>query len=169
MRYWLMKSEPAVYSIMDLARDGVTGWEGVRNYQARNFMRDEMRSGDLAFFYHSNADPPGIMGVMRIEREGYPDDTAADSRSPYFDAKSRKDGWQNPWVRVDVGFVAQFAQVLTLSQLRADRQLAGLMVIRKGCRLSVQPVSPRHFTRICRMGGGDTFLDLVRPLQEGTF
>ncbi|MFU8779862.1 MAG: EVE domain-containing protein [Kiritimatiellia bacterium] len=152
MQYWLMKSEPSVFSIDDLVRDGVTGWEGVRNYQARNFMRDAMRVGDLALFYHSNATPPGVVGVMRVVREGYPDDTAADKTSPYFDAKAAAAGKSNPWVRVDLELVEKFPVAVRLEQLRAEPALAGLMVTRKGSRLSVQPVEQNHFVHICHMG-----------------
>ncbi len=152
MKYWLMKSEPSVYGIDDLARDGVTGWEGVRNYQARNFMRDDMQLGDLALFYHSNANPPGVAGIMRVVREAYPDDTAEDEKSPYFDAKWVAAGKPNRWVRVDLELVEKFAQEVSLQALRADTKLAGLMVTRKGCRLSIQPVEKRHFLRICKLG-----------------
>lgn len=152
MRYWLMKSEPSVYGIDDLERDGTTGWEGVRNYQARNFMRDDMKIGDWALFYHSNAKPPGVVGVMRVVREAYPDDTAEMTSSPYFDAKTVDGGKRNPWVRVDLAFGEKFPRQVDLEELREDSELEGLMVTRKGCRLSIQPLDPRHFRRICRLG-----------------
>lgn len=151
MRYWLMKSEPTVYGIDDLERDGISGWEGVRNYQARNLMRDELRIGDLAFFYHSNAVPPGVVGVMRVVREAYPDDTALDPASPYYDARSR-DG-QTAWRRVDVAFEARLPVFVPLAQLKADPALDGMLVIRRGMRLSVQPVEAVHFAHILRLGG----------------
>ncbi len=153
MRYWLMKSEPSVYGIDDLARDGVSGWEGVRNYQARNLMRDEFRIGDRALFYHSNATPPGVAGVMRVVRAAYPDDTAFDPASPYHDARSR-DG-QTVWIRVDVAFEARLPVFVPLEQLKADPALEGMLVIRRGMRLSVQPVERVHFRHICALGGLD--------------
>ena len=152
MKYWLMKSEPSVYSIDDLVRDGVTGWQGVRNYQARNFMRDDMRVGDLALFYHSNANPPGVAGIMRVVREGYPDDTAENASSPYYDEKTMVAGKPNPWVRVDLAIVEKFSHEVSLQTLRDDSKLDGLLVTRKGSRLSVQPVEKSHFEHICRLG-----------------
>ena len=107
-RYWLMKSEEDVYSIEDLERDGTTCWEGVRNYEARNLMRDGMKEGDLALFYHSNATPPGVAGIARITREAYPDHFAFDPKSNYFDAKSDPDAPR--WLMVDVGFVERFPE-----------------------------------------------------------
>ena len=151
MRYWLMKSEPSVYGIDDLERDGSTGWEGVRNYQARNFMRDDMQVGDLALFYHSNANPPGVAGTMRVIRAAYPDETALNPESPYFDPRHAQKG-HTDWVRVDLVFEQRFAHLIPLECLRADKHLQDLMVIRKGCRLSVQPVSGEHFARICALG-----------------
>jgi predicted RNA-binding protein with PUA-like domain len=153
VKYWLMKSEPSVFSIDDLARGRVTGWEGVRNYQARNFMRDEMRIGDLALFYHSNANPPGVAGVMRVVREAYPDDTAGIKTSPYYDERTAITGKGNPWVRVDLEIVEKFAVEVSLARLRDDPCLDGLLVTRKGSRLSVQPVAEAHFLHICRLAG----------------
>lgn len=150
MKHWLMKSEPEVYGIGDLERDGATGWEGVRNYQARNFMRDEMRVGDLVLFYHSNAAPPGVAGVGRVVREAYPDNTAWNPASPYHDPKASPD--QPRWLRVDVGFVERFPEVVSLDRLRAEPSLADMMVLRKGCRLSIQPVTPDQFRRVLRLG-----------------
>ena len=145
-RYWLMKSEPDVYSIDDLARDGTTSWSGVRNYQARNFMRDDMKVGDLVLFYHSNAEPPGVAGIAKVVRTAHPDLTALDPRSPYHDPKATP---ENPiWQMVDVGFVAAFKRIVSLDELRADPALAGMLVIKRGMRLSVQPVDPTHFKRV---------------------
>ena len=145
-RYWLMKSEPDVYSIDDLARDGTTSWSGVRNYQARNFMRDDMKVGDLVLFYHSNAEPPGVAGIAKVVRTAHPDLTALDPRSPYHDPKATP---ENPiWQMVDVGFVAAFKRIVSLDELRADPALAGMLVIKRGMRLSVQPVDPAHFKRV---------------------
>jgi predicted RNA-binding protein with PUA-like domain len=149
-RHWLMKSEPGTYSIDDLARDGQTCWEGVRNYQARNFMRDEMRVGDLAIFYHSNAKPPGAVGVARIARAGYPDHYAVDPESRYHDRRCSPE--KNPWVMVDVAFVERFAAAVSLADLKADPALDGMLVTRRGQRLSVQPVQPDHFERVLALG-----------------
>lgn len=147
-RYWLMKSEPEVYSIQDLQRDGRSLWEGVRNYQARNYLRD-MRVGDLALFYHSNAKPPGVVGVARICREAYPDPTQFDPRSDYYDAKSKPEDPR--WSTVDVEFVEAFTLV-SLDALKADSALEGMRVREKGSRLSVQPVDVAHFRRVLRLG-----------------
>ncbi|WP_218079770.1 EVE domain-containing protein [Anthocerotibacter panamensis] len=150
MRFWLMKSEPGVYSIDDLARDGKTSWEGVRNYQARNLMRDEMQVGDLVLFYHSNAEPPGVAGVARIARTAYPDSTALDPNHPYFDPKATPD---NPiWLMVDIAFVAKFPRYVSLGELKSDPALVHMPVLRRGMRLSVQPVEPDHFEQVQRMG-----------------
>jgi len=149
-RYWLMKSEPEVYSIEHLARDRKTPWTGVRNYQARNFMRDEMRVGDLVLFYHSNAEPSGVAGVARVVREAYPDPTARDPGSEYFDAKATD---QNPiWMMVEVGYVRTFEQLVTLDALRGEPVLRDMLVLKRGMRLSVQPVSVAHFEHICKLG-----------------
>ncbi len=148
-RYWLMKSEPSVYSIGDLQRDGSTSWEGVRNYQARNFMRDDMRLGDGVLFYHSNAKPMGIYGVAEVVREAYPDDTAFDPTSRYHDPKS--DPAQPTWLMVDVGYVRTFTAPITLAALKEIPGLEAMMVIRKGSRLSVQPVTPQEWDVVMRI------------------
>jgi predicted RNA-binding protein with PUA-like domain len=148
-RYWLMKSEPSVYSIGDLQRDGSTSWEGVRNYQARNFMRDDMRLGDGVLFYHSNAKPMGIYGVAEVVREAYPDDTAFDPNSRYYDAKS--DSAQPTWLMVDVGYVRTFKTPITLAALKDISGLEAMMVIRKGSRLSVQPVTQQEWDVVMRI------------------
>ena len=148
-RYWLMKSEPSVYSIDDLQRDGSTSWEGVRNYQARNFMRDDMRVGDGVLFYHSNAKPMGIYGVAEVVREAYPDDTAFDPASRYHDPKS--DPAKPTWLMVDVGYVRTFKAPVTLSALKEIPGLEDMMVIRKGSRLSVQPVTPQEWDIVLRV------------------
>lgn len=144
--FWLMKSEPDVYSIEDLRRDSWSPWEGVRNYQARNFMRDKMRVGDYALFYHSNAKPPGVAGLARVCKEAYPDFTAWDPDSKYFDAKTDKTDPR--WMMVDVAFEARFETLVSLSTLKADPELAEMLVVQKGQRLSVQPVEPAHFERV---------------------
>jgi predicted RNA-binding protein with PUA-like domain len=145
--YWLMKSEPDVYSIDTLAGETVGTWEGVRNYQARNHMR-AMKKDDLAFFYHSSTEPPGIVGVMKIEREAYPDLTQFDAKSPYYDEKSKPDAPR--WDRVDVRFVEKLPIQVTLAELREDPHCAEMLVIRRGMRLSVQPVEKGHFAHLLK-------------------
>lgn len=154
-RYWLLKSEPETYSIHDLARDGRAEWDGVRNYQARNTMRDEMAVGDLVLFYHSNAKPPGVAGVARVASEAYDDPTQFDRKSKYFDPKSTK---ENPrWQLVDVEHVETFAEVLGLDVLKAHAdELDGLMVIKRGIRFSVQPVDKAHFKKVLKLAGAKT-------------
>lgn len=145
--YWLMKSEPSVYSIDDLRRDKQTSWEGVRNFSARNNMQ-RMKVGDLAFFYHSNAKPPAVAGICRICREAYPDHFAWNRRSKYFDEKSPKD---NPrWFMVDVEFVERFDAPVGLDEIKAAKSLAGMVLVKRG-RLSVQPVTSREFATIQKM------------------
>jgi len=153
IKLWLMKSEPDVYSIDDLERDGTDSWEGVRNYQARNFMR-EMAEGDLVLFYHSNAKPPGVAGLCRISREAYPDDTQFDEKSKYYDAKSKKE--EPRWSMVDVTFIERFDEEISLQALKDDPALEGMLVTQKGSRLSVQPVEKKHFRRLLKMGGAKT-------------
>jgi predicted RNA-binding protein with PUA-like domain len=149
-RYWLMKSEPHVYPWELLVEDGSTHWDGVRNYQARNLMRDEMKIGDLALFYHSNCKPPHVAGVVRVCREGYPDHTAQDPESNYFDPKATP---ENPrWIMVDIEPVTEL-DTIELSELRANPKLEGMPLLRRGQRLSVQPVPKEHFEIVCRMGG----------------
>ena len=153
MKFWLMKTEPDVYSIDDLERDGTEPWEGVRNYQARNFMR-EMAEGDLVIFYHSNAKPPGAAGVCRVSREAYPDDTQFDKKSKYHDPKSKKEDPR--WSLVEVAFVEKFAEPISLQALKDDHALEGMLVTQKGSRLSVQPVEKKHFKRVLKMAGATT-------------
>ncbi len=149
IRYWLMKSEPDVYSIEDLQRQGTSPWEGVRNYQARNHMRD-MRIGDLALFYHSSTNPPGVAGMARICKEAHVDVTQFDPKSEYVDPKSPRD---NPrWECVDVEFVEKLAEVVTLETIKTDPACVDMMVIRRGMRLSVQPVEKEHFAHILKLG-----------------
>lgn len=148
-RYWLIKSEPDVFSIEDLKRDGVSPWDGVRNYQARNFMRDMMRPGDLALFYHSNAKPPGVVGIAKVCSAPYADPSAFDKRSKYFDPKSDP---ANPrWILVDFEYVTTFPEIVALSDLKDDPKLEGMLVSQKGQRLSVQPVEDHHFKHICSL------------------
>jgi predicted RNA-binding protein with PUA-like domain len=156
MKLWLMKSEPEVFSIDDLAREGTTGWEGVRNYQARNFLR-AMKVGDLALYYHSNAEPSGVAGVCRVVREAYPDPTQFDRESEYYDAASREDDPR--WSRVDVGFVEKLPRLVELATLKAEPSLAAMLVVQKGQRLSVQPVDKKHFAKVLVLGGATTVLE----------
>ena len=149
-RYWLMKCEPAAYTIDALARDEQTSWEGVRNYQARNYMRDDMRVGDGVLFYASNADPSGVTGVAKVARAAYPDHFAWKKGHKYFDARSAKDS--PTWYMVDVAFVERFIETVALSTLKATRGLETMMVTRKGSRLSVQPVTKTEFDIVLRVG-----------------
>lgn len=145
MNYWLMKSEPDVFGIEHLRqRPGqIEPWDGVCNYQARNMLRDQMQVGDLAFFYHSNCKPPGIVGIMEIVRAGYPDPTQFDPDSDYYDPKSDP---ANPrWFLVDVQFRRQFQRVITLDELKSHPELADLAVVRKGNRLSINPVGKEQW------------------------
>ena len=145
MNYWLMKSEPDVYGIDHLmvASRKTDTWDGVRNYQVRNMMRDDMKKGDLAFFYHSNCKEPGIAGIMKIVREGYPDHTAFDPKEKYFDPKSDP---ANPrWYMVDVRFVRKLKRIITLTELKSHPELEDLPLIRRGNRLSVMPLSKQHW------------------------
>lgn len=149
MAYWLMKSEPDVFSISDLARVHIEPWDGVRNYQARNMLRDQMQVDDLAFFYHSNCDVPGIVGIARIARAGYPDATAMNPESPYYDPKHST---ENPrWYRVDVAFEHQFKRTISLAELREQTALLAMPLVRKGNRLSVMPVSEQEWQTILAM------------------
>lgn len=149
-RYWLMKSEPTSYSIDDLARDQKTHWSGVRNYQARNFMRDDMRVGDGVLFYHSNATPSGVTGIARVSKAGYPDFTAWDPKDPHYDPKSPSE--KPLWVMIDIQFVEKFPDIVSLEAIKREPRLTGIAVAQKGSRLSVQPVSSAHFNLIRQMG-----------------
>lgn len=150
--YWLMKSEPDVYSIDDLQKDRRTPWEGVRNYQARNFMRDDMKVGDEVLFYHSNAKPPGVAGRGRVCKEGYPDPTAFDPDSEYFDPKSDPEAPR--WILVDVEFVQKFDHLVALATLKEDPELVQMLVVQRGQRLSVQPVQAEEFERVLELAKG---------------
>ena len=151
MRYWLIKSEPDVFSIDDLKKVKREPWSGVRNYQARNSMRDDMKAGDLALFYQSSVVPPGVAGVARVVGEPYPDPTQFDPKSEYFDATSPKD---NPrWILVDFEFVAKFDEFVTLQRLKEEPALDGMVVLQKGTRLSVTPVDAKHFKQVCKLAG----------------
>lgn len=150
MRYWLMKSEPDAYSLADLERDDVTHWDGVRNYQARNLMRDEMTVGDRVLFYHSNAKPPGVVGIAEVASEAYPDHTAFDPGSHYFDPTSDPDDPR--WLMVDVRFVARLPRMVSLPELRTYPELEGMVLLNRS-RLSVQPVTEEEFRFIVDRAG----------------
>ena len=147
MKRWLMKSEPDVFSIDDLARSPrkTTHWDGVRNYQARGFMRDQMRAGDLAFFYHSNCEEPAIAGIVRVLKQGYPDHTAFDERDKHYDPDS--DPAAPRWYMVDVHFERKLKHPITLATLRehSNGALRGLALLRRGNRLSITPMSDEHW------------------------
>lgn len=150
--YWLMKSEPDVFSFTDLKNEpnSTAHWDGVRNYQARNFMRDQMKVGDLVLFYHSNCAVPGVVGVAEVVREAYPDHTARDPESKYFDPKSTAD---NPrWFMVDVEWKQAFKRTVSLQEMKNTPALAEMKVVQRGQRLSVQPVDKRHFDKVVEMG-----------------
>ena len=146
MAYWLMKSEPDAYSIDDLERDDRDMWDGIRNYQARNMMRDEMRIGDKVFFYHSNCKEPGIVGVMKVASKPYPDPTQFDPESKYYDPKSSEEDPR--WMLVDVEFVRKLSRTITLAELKAHPGLDGMILLRRGNRLSIMPVDKAHWDLI---------------------
>ena len=151
-RYWLVKSEPEVFSIDDLARSPkkTTSWDGVRNYQARNFLRDAIKVGDQVFFYHSNIPEPAVVGLAEVVREGYPDFTALDPASEHFDPKSSA---ANPiWYMVDVRYVSLFPRQVTLEKIKAHPLLTGMPLVKRS-RLSIQPVMPEEWRIILALGG----------------
>ncbi len=150
-KYWLFKSEPDVFSIDDLqkAPKKTTYWEGVRNYQARNLLRDDIKKGDEVLYYHSNAKPMGVAGVARVSKSGYPDPEQFDKKSKYYDAKS--DPNDPRWYCVDVTFVRKFKDVVPLADLKAEKALSKMMVTQRGARLSVQPVTKKEFETVVRM------------------
>lgn len=153
MNYWLMKSEPAEFGIDDLAAspNQTCHWDGVRNYQARNMMRDQMRIGDQVFFYHSNAEPPGIIGIAQVVREAYPDHTAFDPQDKHYDPKSDPD--KPRWFMVDVQLVRKLQRLIPLAELKAQASLADLALLRRGNRLSIMPVSAEHWAAILTLEG----------------
>ncbi|MEO7456523.1 MAG: EVE domain-containing protein [Gemmatimonadaceae bacterium] len=151
-RYWLVKSEPDTFSFDDLlARPGkTTGWDGVRNYQARNHMRDGMKKGDLVFFYHSSSEPPQIVGIAQVAREAYPDPTALDPKHDHYDPKSKPDA--PTWMQVDIKAMEKLKRPLPLAELRTVKGLEKMVLLQKGSRLSVQPVAPDEFEIIRKLG-----------------
>ena len=148
MRYWLMKSEPDAYGIDDLARDKTTAWNGVRNYQARNFMRDQMQLGDQVFFYHSSCPEPGIVGIAEVSKLAYPDESQFDPSSDYFDPESTREDPR--WLNVDIRFVRKLGPV-SLAELRKHKELAGMRILQRGNRLSITPVDPAEWKFILRL------------------
>lgn len=148
MPYWLMKSEPDEFSIRNLQELGAGRWDGVRNYQARNFLRS-MAEGDLFFFYHSSCATPGIAGIGKITRGSYPDPTALDPTSPYYDAKASLSN--NPWSAVNVGFVERFPVTVTLTRLKAQPALSQMPLVKKGSRLSVMPITEAEWQAVLSM------------------
>ncbi len=149
MKYWLMKNEPEDYSIDDLERFGIDHWDGIRNYQVRNFMRDEMSVGDQAFFYHSNCKVPGIYGMMEVVTEAYPDHTAWNPNEKYHDARSTPE--LPVWLMVDVKFVCKFQNPVTLKELRSYPELSEMRILQRGNRLSVTPLSTEHWNFILEL------------------
>ena len=149
-QYWLLKSEPENYSFAQLKKDGETGWTGVRNYQARNFMRDSMKVGDGVLFYHSNADPAAIVGAAEVSREGHPDPTQFDPKSDYYDAKSKPDA--PTWIMAAIRYVGEFKQPLSLDELRKVAGLEKMMLLKRGMRLSIQPVTAEEWKIILKLG-----------------
>jgi len=151
MNYWLMKTEPDVYSMDDMLADKnqTTVWEGIRNYQARNFMRDDMKNGDLVLIYHSNTKPPGVIGIAEVVKEAYPDPFQFDEKSNYFDPKSSKD---NPrWIAVDVKAVRKMDRLISLQELKEIDGLSEMRLVQRGNRLSVMPVAKKEFNLITKL------------------
>jgi predicted RNA-binding protein with PUA-like domain len=149
MAFFLVKSEPDVYSIEDLERDGRTSWEGVRNFQARNLLR-EMKAGDGVLFHHSSADPPGVAGVATVARAAQPDPTARDRKSEYFDPRASDEDPR--WYTVELAFEERFPRLVPLEELKGEKALAGMELLRRGSRLSVQPVTKGQFEHVRKLG-----------------
>ena len=153
-KYWLLKTEPTTFSFDDLwkAPKRTTSWDGVRNFQARNMLRDQMKEGDLVFIYHSSTDPTGIVGIAEVVRGGYPDATQFDAKDSHYDPKSRKES--PSWYVVDVKAVEKFPEIVTLERMRGMKGLEGMVLLKKGSRLSVQPVSAGEWSTIVRAAKG---------------
>ena len=147
MRYWLIKSEPTTYGIDHMARDKTTAWNGVRNFQARNFMRDQMKVGDRAFFYHSNCEEPGITGIVEVSAPAHPDETQFDRKSPYYDAASKRE--EPRWVCAEFKFVKK-TPLVSLTALRKHKKLEKMAVLQRGNRLSITPVDPAEWEFITK-------------------
>jgi predicted RNA-binding protein with PUA-like domain len=148
MNYWLFKSEPTTYGIDHLAKDKVTAWTGVRNYQARNFMRDLMKKGDRGFFYHSSCEVPGIAGIVEIVKSAYPDETQFESKSKYRDAAATRE--EPRWFNVDLKFVKK-TRVVSIAELRANKALAKMQILQRGNRLSITPVTAAEWNAVMGM------------------
>lgn len=153
MNYWLFKSEPSCFSIEDLSRrpNQTSSWDGVRNYQVRNLLRDEIKVGDLAFFYHSSCQPPGMVGVMKVVKNGYPDHTAWDSHNEHYDPNSTPD--HPRWYMVDVKLVQIFPRIITLNEIKSNSQLNKMAVTKKGNRLSITRVTPAEWRLVLKIAG----------------
>lgn len=155
MNYWLVKSEGQCYSIDDLKKDKKTAWTGIRNFQARNFMKDGMEAGDLVLFYHSMSEPTGVYGIAKVVSKPHIDESALDPKDEHFDSKALKyvkEGKDPLWSCVDIAFVSKFAHPVSLLDIKKERELAGILVARRGQRLSVMPVEEKHFNIIKKMG-----------------
>lgn len=149
MRYWIVKNEPNCYSIDDLKKDKKTHWDGIRNYQARNIMRDEMKVGDMVLYYHSSCKVPGIVGVAEVVREGYPDFVPKNKKGRPKDPKHTK---ENPiWYMVDIKFKKKFKEIVSLDQIKFNPKLKDMLLVKRGVRLSVQPIMKKHFDEIIKM------------------
>ena len=149
MQYWLMKSEPDVYGFDDLRKEKTDHWDGIRNYQARNFMRDQMKKGDLVFFYHSNCEEPGIAGIMKIQKEAYPDFTAFDPKQKYYDPKGDV---SNPrWYMVDVQYVRRLKRFISLQELKQHKPLQNMRLLQRGNRLSILPIQKKEWDYILKL------------------
>jgi predicted RNA-binding protein with PUA-like domain len=150
--YWLIKSEPEVFSIDDLAKakNKTTYWDGVRNYQARNYMRDEMKTGDKIIFYHSNSEPSGAVGICEVVKNGYPDFTAFDPDNQHFDPKSKKES--PTWIMVDVKFERKFSRIVSIGEIKANKKLQKMKLVQPGNRLSVMPLTKEEYDEIIKMG-----------------
>ncbi|MDF1611147.1 MAG: EVE domain-containing protein [Stygiobacter sp.] len=152
MKYWLMKSEPEVFSIDDLAKskNQTTYWDGVRNYQARNFLRDEIKIGDKVIFYHSNSEPPGAAGICEVVKEGYPDFTAFDPENHHYDPKSKMDS--PTWFMVDIKLIKKFFHFVSIDEMRENKKLQTMKLLQRGNRLSVIPLTKQEYDEIVRLG-----------------
>ncbi|MFZ5947879.1 MAG: EVE domain-containing protein [Stygiobacter sp.] len=152
MKYWLMKSEPEVFSIDDLAKskNQTTYWDGVRNYQARIFLRDEIKIGDKVIFYHSNSEPPGAAGICEVVKEGYPDFTAFDPENHHYDPKSKMDS--PTWFMVDIKLIKKFSHFVSIDEMRENKKLQTMKLLQRGNRLSVIPLTKQEYDEIVRLG-----------------
>ena len=148
-KYWLVKSEPSAYSIDDLMHDKITHWDGVRNYQARNYMRDEMKLGDKVLFYHSNAEPIAVVGVCEVAKEGYPDFSAFDPEDKHFDPKSKIDS--PTWIMVDIKIIEKFIRPVALDEIKGNSKLQNMKLVQRGNRLTVMPIDKNEFNEIMKL------------------